>query len=75
MRLQDALEHAQFGLFLRLEGVRILQHFPVAVPQDVGRVPSAQSEHARLEPRGEDRLDQRLTALEILAADGSLVAP
>src|SRR5436190_6112048 len=68
LRLQDVLEHAQLGFFFRLERVRVVQYLPVTVPEDVGRVPPAQPEHARLEPRREDRLEQRLAALEILAA-------
>jgi hypothetical protein len=41
--------------------------FAVAVAEDVGRVPAVDAEQPRLEARRDDRLDQRLPGLEILA--------
>ena len=71
--LQDVLEHAQLRFFLGLEGAGIVEHFTVAIAQDVGRVPSAKAQEARLERRREHSLHQRLTGLEIFAADGRFV--
>ena len=49
-----------------LNGFRIVEHFPVAVAEDVRRVPALDAQQPRLEPRRDDRLDQRLTGLQIL---------
>src|SRR2546430_15319503 len=38
-------------------------------------LPISHSQHSRLQPGGENGLHQRLSGLEVLAADGSLVAP
>src|SRR5438270_10031330 len=40
--------------------VGIVEHFAVAVAQDVGREPPVQPQHARLEAGGQDRLQERL---------------
>ena len=68
-RLQDLVEHRQLGLFLGLERAGILEHLAVAIAQDVGRKPSRHPEHARLQPRRDQRLHKRLAGLEVLAAD------
>src|SRR6185437_7370236 len=73
LRLQDVIQYAELRLFLGLERLRIVEDFPVAITENVGRVPAADAQHARLERRCQDGLDQRLTGLEVLAADGSIV--
>ena len=40
VRLEDVLQHRELGLFLGLEGARIVQHLAVPVAQDVGREPA-----------------------------------
>ena len=72
IRLQNLLEHAQLGLFLRFEGARIFQHFAVAIAQNVGRKPARHPQHARLQSRRDQRLHEGLAGLEILAADRNL---
>src|SRR6185437_16177566 len=67
LRLKDRVQHRQLGLFLGLERLRIVEHFPVAVAEDVGRIPSSEAEHASLESWRDDGLHPRLARLEILA--------
>ena len=67
LRLQDVVEHRLLALFLRLERLRIVEHFAVAVAQDIGRVPALDADQPRLEAGRDDRLDQRLPRLQILA--------
>src|ERR1700730_4896534 len=43
-RLENVFEHAELGFFLGLERARIVEHFAVAVAEDVGGIPSAQAE-------------------------------
>src|SRR5205809_3349372 len=69
LRLQDMLEQAELGLLLRLERLGIVQHFAVAVAEDVGGIPPRQTEHARLERGRQHALHHRLAGLEVLAAD------
>ncbi len=69
VRLQDVLEHRQLRFFLRAERLGIVEHFAVAVAEDVRRIPAFEAEQPGLESRREDRLHQRLAGLEILAAD------
>jgi hypothetical protein len=40
VRLQDRLEHAELAYFLALEAVGLVEHFAVAVPQNIGREPA-----------------------------------
>ncbi len=49
--LKDYVEDAKLGLFLGLERLRIVEDLAVAVAEDVGGVPAADAEHARLERR------------------------
>ena len=56
IRLQDILEHPELRFLLRLEALRVVQHLPVAVAENVRRVPAV-------------RLQQRLARLEVLPAD------
>src|SRR5467141_573611 len=42
--LEDVLEQPELGLLLGLERLRIVQHFAVAIAQNVGRIPSRQPE-------------------------------
>src|SRR5665213_2580068 len=72
MRLEDVVERRLLAFFLRLERLRIVQHFAVAVAENVRRVPAADAQHARLEAGGDDRLDQRLPRLHVLAGDRRL---
>ncbi len=67
--LEDVFERAQLRLFLGLEGLRIVEHFAVAIAEDVGRVPAGDAEHARFEGRREHGLHEGLAGLEVLAAD------
>jgi hypothetical protein len=50
--LKDMLQQTQLRLFLRLERPWIVEHFPVAVAQNVGRVPSIEAKQAGLEGGG-----------------------
>jgi hypothetical protein len=70
--LEDVLEDAELGDFLGLEGVGIVEDFAVAVAEDVGGVPAGDAEHAGLEGRGEDGLDEGLAGLVVLAGDGGV---
>ena len=72
--LQDVFERAEFGLFLGLEGLGIVEHFAVAVAENVGGVPAGDAQQARLKSRRQNGLHERLAGLEILAADGRRVA-
>ena len=69
LRLQDVLEDAELRLLLGLEALWVVEHLAVAVAEDVRGVPAVEAQHARLEHRREDRLDQGLAGLEVLAAD------
>ena len=69
-RLQNDVEHAELGFFLGFEGLRVVEDLAVTVAKDVGGVPAGDAEHTSLEGRGQDRLDERLAGLEVLAADG-----
>ena len=68
--LKDHLEEAELGFLFGLEGLGVVENFPVAVAEDVGGVPAGDAEHAGLEGGGEDGLDEGLAGLEVLAADG-----
>ena len=72
MRLEDVVERRLLGFFLGLERFRIVQHLAVAVAEDVGRIPALDAEQPRLESRRDDRLDQRLARLHVLAGDRRL---
>ena len=54
---------------LDLEGARIVQHFAVAVAQNVGREPAVHAQHARLQAGRDQGLHEGLAGLEVLAAD------
>ena len=54
---------------LRLEALRIVEHFAVTVAEDVGAEPAVHPEQAGLEARRQDRLHEGLAGLEVLAAD------
>ena len=71
--LEDVFERAELRLFLGLERLGIVEHFAVAVAEDVGGVPAGDAEQARLEGRREHGLHEGLTGLEVLAADGRRV--
>jgi len=68
--LQDVFQHAELRLFLRLEVLRIVEHFTVAVAENVGGIPTRQAEHARLQHRRDHGLHHGLAGLEVFAADG-----
>src|SRR5437762_9482213 len=74
LRLQDVVEHRFLALLLRFEGLRIVEHLAVAVAEDVRRVPALDAEETRLETRRDNRLDQRLAGLQVLAGEGRLRA-
>jgi hypothetical protein len=38
--LQDVIQHAELGLLLGAEAAGVIEHFAVAVAEDVGRVPA-----------------------------------
>src|SRR3954471_11721379 len=67
LRLQDVVEDRLLAFFLRLERFGIVEHFAVAIAEDVGRIPAFDAEQARLQPGRDDRLDQGLAGLQILA--------
>ena len=69
IRLEDVVEDRLLALFLRLERLRIVEHFAVAVAEDVRRIPALDAEQPRLQPGRDDRLDQRLPGLQVLAGD------
>ena len=69
VRLQNKLQRAQLRFFLRLEGAGVLQHFAVAVPQNICRKPPVQPQHARFERGRQNRLEKRLPGLEVLSRD------
>ena len=48
--LKDRVEHTELGGLFGLEVLGSVENFAVAVAQDVGRVPAANTEHAALEP-------------------------
>src|SRR2546430_1118162 len=72
VRLEDVLEHAEFGLLLGLERFGIVEDLAVPVTQNVRRVPAREPEHARLERGGQHGLHHRLAGLEVFAADREL---
>src|ERR1051326_3034710 len=51
----------------------IVEHFAIAVAEDVGRIPSAQAEQTGFECRSQYAFDQGLPGLEILATDRGFV--
>ena len=57
---------------LVLKRAGIVEHFAVAVAEDVGGEPAVHAKHARLEAGRNQRLHERLTGLEVLAADGDV---
>ena len=69
VRLEDVIERRLLALFLRLERLRIVEHLAVAIAEDVGRVPPADAEQARLQAGRDDRLDQRLPRLHVVARE------
>src|SRR5262245_7638347 len=69
LRLEDVVENRLLALFLGLERLGVVEHFAVAIAEDVGRVPAVHAKEPRLETRRDDRLDQRLPGLEILAGE------
>src|SRR5439155_19585388 len=69
VRLEDVLEHAELGYFLRLEGLGILEDLAVAVAQDVGGEPALQAEGPRLDRGGGPGPHRALSGLEALSRD------
>ncbi len=55
------------------ERSRIVQHFAVAITENVRRIPAVQSEHTCLERRREHRFHQSLPGLEVFATDRDVV--
>ena len=72
VRLEDVVECRLLRFFLGLERFGIVQHFAVAIAEDVRRIPAVDAEQPRLEARRDDRLDQRLARLHVLAGDRRL---
>ena len=72
VRLEDVVERRLLALFLRLERLGIVEHLAVAVAEDVRRVPAADAEQPRLETGRDDRLDQRLPGLHVVAGERRL---
>src|SRR4029077_8029312 len=71
--LQDVLEHRKLGLLFGLKRSWILKHFAIAIAQNVGGEPAIQSDHAGLETRSQNRLNQGLAGLVVLSADWRLM--
>ncbi len=67
---ENAFQRGEFRHLLCAEVGWFVQHQAVAVAQDVGREPAAQSQAACADDGRETGLDQRLTRLEVLAGDG-----
>src|SRR5437762_6120623 len=57
------------SLFFRFERLRIVEHLAVAVPENVGRVPTVHAQQARFETRRDDRLEERLPRFQILRSE------
>ena len=73
LRLKDVVEHRLLAFLFRFERLRIVQHFAVAVPENVRGVPAVHAKQPCLQARGNHRLDERLAGLEILAHDRQLL--
>ena len=67
-RLENVFEHGKFALLFGPERLRVVEHFSIAVAEDVGGKPAVQPQLAGLQPRRDDRLQQSLSSLEVLAA-------
>src|ERR1035441_7333675 len=67
--LQDVLQGGTLGDFLGTEGPGFVEHFAVAIAQDIGGEPAAEAQHARLQAGGDQGLHEGLAALEVLAAN------
>ena len=72
LRLEDVVDNRQLAHLLRLEVLGLVEHLAIAIAQNVGREPSAHTQHTRLEHRRQHGLHQRLSALEVLACDGHI---
>ena len=46
VRLENLVQHGKLALFLRFEGIRIIQDLAVPVAQNVGGEPPFQAQHA-----------------------------
>ena len=47
--LQNVVEHRQLTALLGAEGVRVMQHIPIPVPQDIGGKPAVQAQLPRFQ--------------------------
>jgi len=68
--LEDGVQDRELRNFLALEALLVVQDLPIAVAQDVRRVPPCKTKHPGLQARGDDRLHQGLAGLEVLACHG-----
>ena len=72
--LKHRVDHAKLRHLFGLEVVWIIEHLAVAVAENVGGVPTTETEHAGLEARGEKGLEPGLASLEVLAGDRHVLA-
>src|SRR6056300_291876 len=70
--LKDPSEHTEFGHLFGLKVLWSVEYLTVTVAENVGRIPTAQTEHSCFQTRCENCLHQGLTRLEILARDWNL---
>src|SRR5215204_167880 len=67
--VEDALKDRELTDLLALEALLVVEDLPVAVAQDVRRVPPCEAQHSGLQAWRHHRLHQGLTSLEVLAGD------
>ena len=68
-RFEDSVDYRQLADFFCLEVVRIIEHFTVAVTEDIGREPTVHTQHTGFEHRSQYGFHQCLTTLEVFTGD------
>ena len=66
---EDIVDNGQLADFFGLEVFRLVKHFTVTITQDIGREPSAYTQHTGLEHRSKYSFHQSLTALEVFTGN------
>ena len=69
---ENRLEGRELTNLLGAEVGWLVEYETVAVTQDVGREPTAHTEHAGADDRSETTLNESLASLEVLTCDGHL---
>ena len=67
---QDSLKGRELADLLGVEVGRLVEHKTVAVAEDVGREPTAESEVTHFQDWSKTTLDKRLSGLKVLTGDG-----